>query len=97
MHTHSSGCIPHVRMGKGDNSDCVGVFKLCPLNQTKHTWDTDLKQLSLHRDRTKFICHLVAILLFLKSNTFFILGDKSARQPNNPEEEHLYFGQDVKI
>jgi hypothetical protein len=25
------------------------------------------------------------------------LGDKSARQPNNPEEEHLYFGQDVKI
>ena len=24
MHTYSSRCIRHVRMGKGDNSDCAG-------------------------------------------------------------------------
>ena len=57
--THSSRCIHHVRMGKSDDSDCAGVFKPCPLNQTKHTWDTDLKQLSLQRDDcTKLICHI---------------------------------------
>jgi hypothetical protein len=40
----------------------------------------------------------VVILLFLKSNIYFaILGDKSARQPNNPEEEQLSFGQMVKL
>jgi len=27
MHTHSSRCIPHIRMGIGDNSDCTGGFK----------------------------------------------------------------------
>ena len=98
MHTHSSRCIPHVRMGKGDNSDCAGGLKLGPPNQSKHTWDTDLKQLSLQRDRTKLICHNVAILLFLKSNiNFIIMGDKSARQPNNPEEDQLSFGQMVKL
>jgi hypothetical protein len=97
MHTHSSRCIPHVRMGKGDNSDCAGGFKLGPPNQSKHTWDTDFKQLSLQRDRTKLICYNVVVLLFLKSNiNFIIMGDKSARQPNNPEEEHLSFGQMVK-
>jgi hypothetical protein len=47
MHTHSSRYIPHVRMGKGDDSDCAGGFKPGPPNQSKHTWDTDLKQLSL--------------------------------------------------
>jgi hypothetical protein len=26
MHAHSSRCIPHDRMGKGDNSDCAGEF-----------------------------------------------------------------------
>ena len=45
MHRHSSRCIPHVRVRKGDNSDCAGGFKLGPPNQSKHTWDTDLKQL----------------------------------------------------
>ena len=25
------------------------------------------------------------------------MGDKSARQPNNPEEEHISFGQLVKL
>jgi len=56
-----------------------------------------LKQLSLQRDRKKVICHNVALLLFLKSNIYFIImGDKFARQPNNPEEEHLSFGQMVK-
>jgi hypothetical protein len=74
-------------MGEGDNSDCAGGFKLGPPSQSKHTWDTYLKQLSLQRDRTELICHHVTILLFLKSNTnFIIMGDKSARQPNNPEE-----------
>ena len=98
MHTHSSRCIPHFRMGKGDNSDCAGGFKPGPPNQTKHTWNADLKQLSLQRDRTKLICHHVAVLLFLKSNiNFIIMGDKSARQPNNPEEENLSFGQMVKL
>jgi hypothetical protein len=54
--------------------------------------------LSLQRDRTKLICINVVVLLFLKSNiTFIIMGDKSARQPNNPEEEHLSFGQMVKL
>ena len=53
IHTHSSGCIPHVRMEKGDNFDCAGGFKSGPPNQSKHTWDTDLKQLSLQRDRAK--------------------------------------------
>jgi hypothetical protein len=98
MHTHSSRCIPHVRMGKGDDSDCAGGFKPGPPNQTKYEWDTDLKQLSLHRDRTQLICHNVVVLLFLKSNiNFIILGDKSARQPNNPEGEHLSFGRMVKL
>ena len=41
-HTHSSGCIPHVRMGKGDNSHCASGFKPGPTNQSKHTWDIDL-------------------------------------------------------
>jgi hypothetical protein len=67
MHSHSSRCIPHNRMGKGDNSDCAGGFKPGPPNQSKHTWDAELKQLSLQRDRTKLICHNVAILLFLKA------------------------------
>ncbi len=79
MHTHSSRCIPRVRMGKGDNSDCAGGFKPGPPNKSKQTWDTDLKQLSLQRDRTQLICHNVAELLFLKSNiNFIIMGDKSA-------------------
>ncbi len=56
MHAHSSRCISNVRMGKGDNSDCAGGFKLDPPNKLKHTWDTDLKQLYLQRDRTKLIC-----------------------------------------
>ena len=30
MHTHSSRCIPRVRMEKGDNSDCAGLFKPGP-------------------------------------------------------------------
>ena len=47
MHTHSSRCIPHIRIEKGDNSKCAGGFKHGPLNQTKHTWDTELKHLSL--------------------------------------------------
>ena len=55
MHTHSSRCFSHVRMGKGDNSDFAGGFQQCPPNQSKHTWDTDLKQLSFQRDRTKLI------------------------------------------
>jgi hypothetical protein len=42
-------------MGKGDNSDFAGGFQQCPPNQSKHTWDTDLKQLSFQRDRTKLI------------------------------------------
>ena len=49
-------------------------------------WDTDLKQLSLQRDRTQLICHNVDVLLFLKNMNFIIMGDRSARQPNNPEE-----------
>jgi hypothetical protein len=57
-------------------------------NQSKHTLDTDLKQLFLQRDRTKLICHNVVVLLFPKSNiNFNILGDKSIRQPNIPDEE----------
>jgi len=97
MHTQSSRCIPHIRMGKGDNSDCAGGFKHGHPYQAKYTWDTNLKQLSLQRDRTKLICHHVAILLFLKSNiNFIIMGDKSARQPNNLEKEQLSFGQMVK-
>ena len=57
-----------------------------------------LKQLSLQRDRTKLICHHVPIFLSLRSNNNFnIKGDKSARHPNNPEEEHLSFGQMVKL
>ena len=47
MHTHSSRCIPLVRMRKGDTSVCAGGFKPGPPNQSKHTWDTDFKQLSL--------------------------------------------------
>ncbi len=90
MHAHSSRRTPHVRMGKGDNSDCVSWFKHGPRNQSKHTWDTDLKKLSLKGDHTKLICHHMAILLFLKSNiNFLIMSDKSARQTNNSEEEHL--------
>ena len=74
----------------------VDGFKLGPPNQSKHTLDKDLKQLSLQRNRTKLICHHVAILLFLKSNINFILmGDKYARQPNNQEEEQLFFEQMV--
>jgi len=86
-------------LGKGDNSDCAGGFKPGPPNQSKHTWDTDLKQLSLQRDRTKLICHNVAILLFLKSNiNFIIMGDKSARQPNNPDEaKQLSLGIMIKL
>jgi hypothetical protein len=38
MHTHSSRCISHVRMVKGDNFDCAGGFKPGPPNQSKHTW-----------------------------------------------------------
>ena len=98
MHTYSSRCIPRVRMGKGDNSDCAGGFEPGPPNQSKHTWETYLKQLSLQRDRTKLICHNVVVWLFLKSNIyFFIMGDNFARQPNNPEEEHLSFGQIIKL
>ena len=98
MHTYSSRCISHVRMGKGDNSDCAGGCKPGSPNQSKNTWDTDLKQLSLQRDRIKLICHNVVVLLFLKSNVnFIIMGDKFARQPNNLEEEHLSFGQMVKL
>jgi hypothetical protein len=33
MHTDSSRCIPHVRIGKGDNFDCAGGFKHGPPNQ----------------------------------------------------------------
>ncbi len=58
------------------------------INQNIRAWDTDLKQLSLQRDRTKLICHNVVVLLFLKSNiNLIIMGDKSARQPNNPVED----------
>jgi hypothetical protein len=40
----------------------------------------------------------VDVLLLLKSNiNFIIMGDKSARQQNNPEEEHLSFGHMVKL
>jgi hypothetical protein len=93
MHTHSSRCIPHVPMGKGDDSDCAGGFKPGPPNQSKHTRDKKLKQLYLQLDRTKLICHNVALLLFMKSNiNFIIMGDEFARQPNNPEEEHLSIG-----
>jgi hypothetical protein len=98
MHTHSSRCIPHVRMEKGDNSDFAGGFKPGPPNQSKHTWDTDLKQLSLQRDRTKLIFHNVVGLLFLKSNiNFIIMGNTFAQKPNNREEEHLSFEQMVKL
>ena len=48
MQTHSSRCIPRVSMGKGDNSDCAGGFKLGTPYQSKSTWDTELNQLSLH-------------------------------------------------
>ena len=94
MNTHSSSYIPRVRMGKGDNSDCAGGFKPSPpYHQNIRTRDTDLKRLSLHRDRTKLVCHCVAILSFLKSNiNFIIMCDTSARQPNNLEEEQLSFG-----
>ena len=37
MHTHLSRCIPHVLIGKGDNSDCAGGFKIGPPYQSKHT------------------------------------------------------------
>ncbi len=85
MHTHSGSCIRRVRMGKCDNSDCASGFKNGPSNKSKYTWDINLKQLCLQRDRTKLICHNVAVLLFLKSNiNFIIMGDKTARQPNNP-------------
>jgi hypothetical protein len=86
-------------MGKGDNFDFAGGFKPVQPNRSKHKWDTDLKQLSLQRDRTKLICHInVVVLLFLKINiNFIIMGDKSARKPNNPEEEHLSFGQTSKL
>jgi hypothetical protein len=74
------------------------IIKPSPPNQSKHTWDTDLKQLSLQRDHTKLIFHNVDILLFLKSNiNFIIMGDKSARQPSNLEEEQLSFGQMFKL
>jgi len=53
MRTHSNRCIPRVHMGKGNNSDCAGGFNPGPPNQSQHMWDTDLKQLSLQRDRTK--------------------------------------------
>jgi hypothetical protein len=34
----------------------------------------------------------------MKSNiSFIIMGDKSAQQPKNSEEEHLSFGQVVKL
>ncbi len=58
-----------------------------------------MKQLSLQRDRTKSISHNVVALLFLilSNINFIIMVDKSARQPNNPEEEQLYFGQMVKL
>ena len=98
MHAHSSRWIAQIRMGKGDNSDCAGGFKPGLPNQPKHLWDTNFKHLSLQRDRTKLICHNVVVLLFLKSNIYFIcMGDKSAQQPNNPEDEHLSFGQMVKL
>ena len=45
MHTHSSRYNPHVRMEKGDNSDCAGGFKPGPPYQSKHKWNTDFKQL----------------------------------------------------
>jgi hypothetical protein len=84
-------------MGKGDNSDYAGGFKPGPPNQPNHVWDADVKQLSLQRDRKKLICHHVAFLLFLESNTnCIVMNDKSARQPNNPEE-HLSFGHMVKL
>ncbi len=76
MHTHSSRYIPYVRMGKGNNSDGAGGFKPGPPNQSKQTWDTNLKQLSLQHDRTKLIYHNLVVLLFLKSNiNFIIMGD----------------------
>jgi len=88
----------HVRMGKGDNSDCAGGFRPGPPNQSKHTWDTNLKQLFLQRGRPKLICHNVVVLLFLKSNiNFIIMSDTYARQPNNPEEEQLSFRQMGKL
>ena len=44
------------------------------------------------------ICHNVVVLLFLKGNiNFIIMGDKSARQPNNPEEDQLSLEQMVKL
>ena len=98
MHAHSSRCILHIRMGKRDNSDCACGFKHGPPNQPKQIWDEDLKLLSLQRNYIELICHHVAILLFLKINiNFVIMGDKSARQPNNLEEEHLFVGQMVKL
>ena len=88
LHAHSSRCIPHIRMGKGDNYDCASGFKHGPPNQPKHLWDTHFKQLSLIQiERTKLICRHVVILIFLKSNIIFIfMGNKFARQPNNLEE-----------
>jgi hypothetical protein len=77
--------------GKDDNFDYADGSKPGPPNQSKHTWSTNLKQLVLQRYRTHLIFH-VGVLLFLKSNiNFIIMGDKSARQRNNPEEEHLSF------
>jgi len=71
MHAHSRPCIHHVRIGKGDSSDCAGRFKHGPPNQSKHTWDTDLKQISLQRDHTKLICHHKAILFFSEKQHWF--------------------------
>ena len=40
----------------------------------------------------------MVVLLFLKTNiNFIIISDKFARQPNKPKEEHLSFGQTVKL
>jgi hypothetical protein len=86
------------RMEKCDNLDHGGGSKPGPPNQPKHIWDTNLKQLSLQRDRTQLICHRVVIVLFLKSNINFIaMGYKSVRQPNNPEERHFSFEQKVEL
>ena len=57
-----------------------------------------MKQISLQRDRTKLIWHNVVVLLFLKSKiSFIIMGDIFARQPNNSEEDQLYFERMVKL
>jgi hypothetical protein len=97
MHAYLSRCISYIRIGKGDNYDCVGGCMPGPPNQPNHEWDADLKRLSLQRDRTNFICHQVAILFFLKSNVFFcVMGDKTSRRPNHTKEEHLSFELMVK-